>query len=211
MTVLVIAPHPDDESIGCGGALRLHVLRKDRVLAVFLTSGELGLKHLRPEEAWRIREREARKAAKILGLAELAFLRRPDWTLGDDVNGAARLLRPILEAASPDLIYLPHPADCHPDHQAALPIVGAALRRRSRRAPILRGYEVWTPLAEHDHLENISSVMRVKLRALRAHQSQLKGKFDYERAVTGLNQFRGALSGRLAYAEVFQTLALPSR
>ena len=206
MTVLVIAPHPDDESIGCGGALRLHVLRKDRVSAVFLTSGELGLKHLRPEEAWRIREQEAGNAAKILGLAEFTFLRRPDWALGDDVSRAARLLRPVLERFLPELIYLPHPAEWHPDHKAAFPIVRAALRRTRLPRPLFRGYEVWTPLMAPDHVENITPVIRNKLRAIRAHKSQLKGKFDYERAVLGLNQFRGALFGKLAYAEVFQTL-----
>jgi LmbE family N-acetylglucosaminyl deacetylase len=109
------------------------------------------------------------------------------------------------------LIYLPHPAEWHPDHQAALPVVRAALRRTGLRAPILRGYEVWTPLTEHDHVENITSVMRHKLQAIRAHQSQLAGEFDYERAVIGLNQFRGALAGKCAYAEVFQTLRGSSR
>ena len=127
MTVLVIAPHPDDESIGCGGALRLHRLRGDRVVAVFLTSGELGLKHLPREAAWEIREREARCAAKILGCVEVAFLRRPDWFVGSDVKGAAKALRPILKREAPQMIYLPHPADAHPDHQAALPVVRAAL------------------------------------------------------------------------------------
>jgi LmbE family N-acetylglucosaminyl deacetylase len=209
MTVLAIAPHPDDESIGCGGALRLHAGRGERVVVVFLTSGELGLKHLPCADAWRIREREARQAVKILGVAaNPIFLRRPDWFVGDDVKGAALALRPVLKKEAPDLIYLPHPAEWHPDHKAALPVVRASLKGVRSRHPVLRGYEVWTPLAEYDHVEKISSVIRHKLRALRAHKSQLsKGKFDYERAVTGLNQFRGALAGNCTYAEVFQTLA----
>jgi len=207
MTVLAIAPHPDDESIGCGGTLHLHSKRGDRVVVVFLTSGELGLKHLPRAEAWRIREREARQAVKILGLAaNPIFLRRPDWCVGDDVKGAALALRPVLKRESPELILLPHPAEWHPDHKAALPVVRAALKGGRSRHPVLRGYEVWTPLLEYDHVENISSVMSHKLRALRAHKSQLKGKFDYVRALTGLNQFRGALAGNCHYAEVFQTL-----
>jgi LmbE family N-acetylglucosaminyl deacetylase len=77
MNILVIAPHPDDETIGCGGTLCLHAYNGDRVTAVFLTSGELGLKKLRREQAWKIREHEARRAAKILGLADLFFCVSP--------------------------------------------------------------------------------------------------------------------------------------
>lgn len=211
MTVLVIAPHPDDESLGCGGTLRLHASKRDRVVAVFLTSGELGLKHLRREEAWRIREREASEAAKVLGLAAVVFLRRADWAIGEDVSGTAKTLRPILKREIPKLIYLPHPGEWHPDHRASLAIVRAALRRNGNPSPILRGYEVWTPLAAYDHAENISSVMHCKIRAIRAHKSQLKGKFDYERAVVGLNQFRAAMSGAGRFAEAFQTLSVSNR
>jgi LmbE family N-acetylglucosaminyl deacetylase len=206
MKVLVLAPHPDDESIGCGGTLCLHAQRGDRVSAVFLTSGELGLKHLAREDAWRIREREARQAGKILGLAELSFLRLPDWSVGDDVRRAAAALRPILAREAPELIYLPHPAEWHPDHKAAAKVLRTALRGSGLPAPLLRGYEVWTPLPESHHVERIDSVMRCKLRAVRAHRSQLNGEFDYERAVIGLNQFRGALAGKCSYAEVFQNL-----
>src|SRR3954467_15356229 len=123
MNVLVIAPHPDDEAIGCGGSVCLHVKRGDRVSAVYLTSGELGLKHLPKKKAWAVREKEARQAAKIFNLRSVTFLRCSDWMLGDEISKAAALLRPLLKKLKPTLIYLPHPQEWHPDHKAALPIV----------------------------------------------------------------------------------------
>ena len=204
MNVLVVAPHPDDEAIGCGGAICLHVARGDRVTAVFLTSGELGLKHLPRDEAWHVRESEARSAADVLGLANLTYLRSPDWTLGEHVEETATHLQPLLSAENPDVIYLPHPGDAHPDHHAALPIVRHALRAHGR-LPRLLGYEVWTPLAEYNEVMDISGVMERKLEAIKRYRSQL-GHFQYERAVRGLNEYRGALAGRCPFAEVFRLL-----
>src|SRR5262245_16507542 len=125
MNVLVIAPHPDDEAIGCGGTLCKHSTRRDRVAVVFLTSGELGLKKLPREQAWQTREAEAKKSAKLLGIASEDFLRLPDWYVGDHVMDGVKLLRPILEREQPSLIYLPHALEWHPDHKAVLPIVRA--------------------------------------------------------------------------------------
>jgi LmbE family N-acetylglucosaminyl deacetylase len=207
MNVLVIAPHPDDESIGCGGALCLHAQRGDRVTAVYLTSGELGLKHLPRHDAWLTREREAAQAAKILGVARLFFLRLADWFVSDAIEKGAAKLRPILKRAKPGLVYLPHEQEWHPDHKAALPILRAALKDGRIAAPVLRAYEVWTPLTAHDHVEDISAVMPRKLRALKAHKSQLR-EFDYVRAVSGLNQFRGALMAKRPFAEVFRSIDL---
>ncbi len=192
MNVLVIAPHPDDESIGCGGALCLHARGGDRISVVYLTSGELGLKHLPRHDAWLTREREAAQAARILGIARMFFLRLADWFVSDAVEKGAAKLRPILKRAKPGLIYLPHEQEW----------------KESRTVtPTLRAYEVWTPLTAHDHVEDISAVMPRKLRALRAHKSQLQ-EFDYLRAVSGLNQFRGALAARRPFAEVFQSINL---
>ena len=202
MIVLVIAPHPDDETIGCGGTLCLHGEEGDRVSVVFLTSGELGLKHLPRDEARAIRETEARKAARILKLKDLSFLRCSDWMLGTEIPKAARLLRPLIKRIQPDLIYLPHPQDAHPDHQAALPILRAASKKSGFRPTPLRFYEVWTPLSHYDCVQDISPWMARKLRALNAHQSQLR-EFDYIRAVAGLNQYRGALAAKCKFAEVF--------
>ena len=207
MNVLVIAPHPDDESIGCGGALRKHVLAGDVVSAVFLTSGELSLKHLPREKAWELREAEARNAAAVLGIAHTTFLRGPDWTLADRSDVLAEQLAPIFKAKSWSLVYLPHPGEWHPDHKASLPILRSVLARSTDSTPTLRGYEIWTPLPEFQHVEDITPVLRVKLRAIRAYQSQL-AQFDYTRAAHGLSAYRGALAAHCRYAEVFQHLAL---
>ena len=206
MNVLVIAPHPDDESLGCGGTLCKHAARGDRVVVVFVTSGELGLKQLSREKAWAIREREARRAASVLGVETVEFLRLPDWSLAGHVARAARMLRPILDREKPARIYVPHAREWHPDHRAAFRVLRSACRGDGCRPEVL-AYEVWTPLSEHDHVEDITAELPRKLRALRAHRSQLS-QFDYVRAVRGLNQFRGELAARCRYAEVFQTISL---
>ena len=127
--------------------------------------------------------------------------------MNENVPRAAVALAPVLKREKPQLIYLPHPGEWHPDHRAALRIVRRAVARGKSGAPALRAYEVWTPLAEFGPVEDISAVMPRKLRALRAHRSQLK-EFDYASAVRGLNQFRGALAGKCRFAEVFQTFVL---
>ena len=207
MNILVIAPHPDDEAIGCGGSLCLHADSGEHICVVFLTSGELGLDHLPPAEAWRVREAEAAAAAKIQGIAAIEFLRLPDWTSGEHIEEGAARLHPILRREKPELIYLPHPAEWHPDHQAALPILTQALAESAIRNPELRAYEVWTPLGTSDCVEDITSTMRRKLAAVRCYPSQLS-EFRYDRAVRGLNQYRGALAGHCAFAEVFQSIEI---
>lgn len=206
MNVLVIAPHPDDEAIGCGGMLGLHTVRGDRIAVVFLTSGELGLEHLPREQAWQVREDEAAAAAEILGIASLTFMRRPDWFVGEDVSATADALRPVLEREAPQRIYLPHTGEWHPDHQAALPVVRTALQAGTIPLATLMGYELWTPLPEPNHLEDITTTMTCKLRAVRCYRSQL-ANLRYDRAIRGLNQYRGIMSNTASrYAEAFQHL-----
>jgi len=206
MNVLVLAPHPDDETIGCGGTLRLHVERGDRVAVVFLTSGELGLDHLPPAEAHRVREGEAEAAAQVLGLHALNFLRLPDWYLGENLDAARSALTPAVEHEQPGLIYVPHPAEWHPDHRATFSILAAMLPGKS---PEVRCYEVWTPLAEHSEVEDITSTIALKLRAIRCYGSQLAA-FRYDRSARGLAAYRGALAARTRYAEVFSSPRLTS-
>jgi LmbE family N-acetylglucosaminyl deacetylase len=174
---------------------------------VFLTSGELGLKQLPREEAWRVRESEAERAGDVMQVSDLDFLRFPDWYLEKCVEGAAAALAPIVARESPELLYLPHEHETHPDHRATLSIVRAALSTAATASPTLLTYEVWTPLADHYHVEDITPVMSTKLAAIRCHASQTV-QLPYARAIRGLNLYRGATAGGCLYAEVFQTAAV---
>jgi N-acetylglucosamine malate deacetylase 1 len=212
MNVLVVAPHPDDESIGVGGTLALHGIRGDRVTVAFLTSGELGMGNTPAYEASCIREGEAGHAAAVLGVGRLEFLRGRDWFLGDDPGDLVPRLVDLLREEVPGRLYLPHPNDWHPDHKAAIRIVVAALGElRVLGEPLdaeLFGYEVWTPMSEWDHVEDVSEVIDVKLAAIACYVSQ-RSVFDYARAATGLAQYRGALAGRCDHAEVFSYIDIP--
>jgi LmbE family N-acetylglucosaminyl deacetylase len=202
MNVLIIAPHPDDEAIGCGGAICLHTQRSDHVEVVFLTSGELGLKHLPQQAAWNIREEEARQAGHILGIARLHFLRLPDWFVSENIAAGAGQVSNVLETLRPELIYQPHSLDEHPDHHAAGEVLTSALSRAGVQAVNRRHYELWSPLAKFDELEDITGVMARKLRAIRCYGSQLT-EFRYDQAIRGLNRYRGELSAKCRFAEVF--------
>ncbi len=209
MTILVIAPHPDDEAIGCGGAVCLHTSNGDRVVVAFMTSGEMGLKHLPRDEAWQIREAEAEAAAGLLGIARLEFLRQPDCTTDASLETTASLLAPLLGAEQPELVYVPHAGEWHPDHRAAFPALDRALRDSEIPAPRLLAYEVWTPLSEFDDLLDVTPVITRKLRAIRCYHSQL-AQLRYDRAIRGLNQYRGNLAG-YRYAEAFQHVSPADR
>jgi N-acetylglucosamine malate deacetylase 1 len=204
MNVLVIAPHPDDESIGCGGSIAIHARGGDRVTSVFLTSGETSHPHLPHEVVWGRREAEVENAARVLGIAESIFLR--GVAIDRDPVLAGRL-RTILEETKPELVYVPHEGESHPDHVVALGILRAALEGASIATPWVRRYEVWSPIAAPDDVASIDDVIALKLEAVRCHRSQLE-TFAYDRAVRGLNAYRGAMFAKSRYAEAFLGLDL---
>lgn len=205
MTVLAISPHPDDESIGCGGALRMHADRGDRVVVAHLTSGELALSDLPRDEAWSVRESEAHAAATVLGVARMEFLHGRDWYLRQEIDVVAGRLAPLLREERPAVVFLPHPADDHPDHRTAFDCYRRAVESVPGFGASILAYEVWSPLSRYNHLIDISHVMPVKLSAIASYKSQLT-KFRYDEAIAGLNRYRGVLHAGWTYAEAYEDL-----
>jgi LmbE family N-acetylglucosaminyl deacetylase len=188
--VLVIAPHPDDESLGCGGLLAILGERNCEVMVVFVTDG--GASH-RNSPSWsrmRLaaqRQQEANAALSELGLGRagrLFFnLRDADMPAAssNEWHRAVARLSNVLKKLKPELVVLPWRRDPHCDHRASHALAMQAMRLHPP-ATILE-YAIWLDelgsnedrpsSREATRLEvDIRSCLEAKKRAIAMHQTQ---------------------------------------
>jgi len=197
--VLVLAPHPGDDILGCGGTIILHRQLGHEVNILYLTNGEKGVPGLNQHKSAEVRKQEALKAAPHLRVEEsnLHFLELPD---GDLINhsGSNYEFRQILEKSNADFIYLPSFVEKHRDLYAT----NVLLKNNLIQSCHVAAYEIWTPHTPN-RLVNISPVVEQKRAAMLEHSSQLH-ELDYLEASLGLNRFRaGMYSVGIQYAEAF--------
>lgn len=211
--VVVLAPHMDDETLGCGGTIARHVQAGAQVTVVFLTDGRYGRSYAGMTEAERdlrqtefigIRKSEAQCAGGVLGVQSLLFLDAEDLRLRMDTR-VPGLLRAILQREQPHCVYLPSFLEQHCDHRAANGVLLTAVAGSGLQFEC-RGYEVWTPLIPNC-VVRIDATVELKKRALACYQSQL-AQMQYVHATLGLNAHRSlALGGNAGeFAEAFQAL-----
>jgi LmbE family N-acetylglucosaminyl deacetylase len=185
-------------------------LAGDEVRLLFLTSGENGGHGTPPGVTGPTREAEAHAAAEILGFSRIEFWRQPDGHLQASANLISRL-KALIKTWRPQLIYVTHPAEMHPDHRAAARLVRRCLAASDRgpAVPVVRMYEVWTPLQHMDEVVDIAVEMETKLAAIRAYASQCR-VLRFDEAVLGLNRYRGEMHCWPGgdYAEIFQWMRL---
>jgi len=203
--IIVISPHPDDEAIGCGGTIAAHVDNGDIVHVIFLTSGENGGHGRSSEETINTREEEAKVAANILDTADTEFWKEPDGSFEASEINITRLVNKI-KAFKPTLIYVPHYNEEHPDHKSAALLVERSINalNETLEKPAVYMYEVWTPMQKLDHIQDISSYVEIKRKAIEAHKSQCS-VLNFAEAILGLNRYRGEMHSWPGgdYAEVF--------
>lgn len=191
---LVVAPHPDDESLGCGGAIAL--LREMNCEVCVLTLSDGTLSHpnsvkFPPEKLRDLRETEMRNALEILGVPEndLTFFRYKDRSVPDERaenwSAAVGKCRDYLQKIQPQTILIPWRRDPHPDHRAAYELINAA---KSAAMKIIE-YPIWLwEIAESADAPksdevfawrlDIKSVSEKKQRAVNAHKSQTTDLID---------------------------------
>ena len=194
---LVVAPHPDDESLGCGGAIALLSRFNLPVSVLFISDGAGSHPNSRkyPASALRdLRESEAKEALFRLGAppTSAAFLRLKDGAVpgesAPDFAAAAALCRAYLADSKPQTILLPWRRDPHPDHRATSQIVQASLGGLTRKPQVLE-YPVWAweraapddvpqPHEARAFRLDIISTQALKRSAVDAHQSQVTHLID---------------------------------
>ncbi|MCX6811677.1 MAG: PIG-L family deacetylase, partial [Candidatus Berkelbacteria bacterium] len=188
--VLILAPHPDDEVFGCGGAIIKHVSVRDPIKIVYLTDCK---------NIFRTRRKEAKKAAKIMGVKDLEFLSYKD---GELVAGQkeTKEISAIILKFKPDIIYAPYFFDSHPDHQATAEILWQAIKKIKFDGAIW-SYEIWTPLL-CNRIIKIDNIFGQKVQAIKAYKSQLQDR-GYLRAIKGINSYRAGMFGKGNYSEAY--------
>jgi LmbE family N-acetylglucosaminyl deacetylase len=200
--VLVLAPHPDDETIGCGGSLALHADGNDPIKVIFLTNGGSGDMSGRFEKKAYIalRQNESRNACACLGIIDIEFWPYEDralWTLSE-VPG--RILG-VLADYQPDLVYAPSPLEFHPDHRATSAFLCSAVQLYNTSCEVAF-CEIGQPLRAN-LLVDITPVLNRKIAALKVYESQLFER-DYDDTSLALNRFRSlTLPDNVTHAEGF--------
>lgn len=195
--LLVLAPHPDDEVLGCGGLIAATLAERGLVQVLIVSDGGRGGD---PDE----RERESRAAAAVLadgrpGL-ELSFWRLPDRAVADEPALVSRLQH-LVRSTAPDAVLVPSPFEIHPDHRAVC-LAGLHALRGAGPCELLF-YEIGQALMP-DLLVDITPQLALKRAALRCFASQMAGQ-AYDEQLLGLNRFRAyTLGPAVTHAEAFQ-------
>ena len=144
-SAVIIAPHPDDETLGCGGVASKKLSSGADVRFVFVTDGSASHSHRVDPESLRIaREGEAVEAVRRLGGSadRVTFLRVPDGTARDHVGAIANAIAPLLDAWQPQSVFVTHAQEPPSDHVAANLGAREALRIYGRRVTLFE-YPVW--------------------------------------------------------------------
>ncbi|MED4780401.1 PIG-L family deacetylase [Brevibacillus choshinensis] len=215
--VLVIAPHPDDETLGCGGTLLKHIANGDEVDWLIVTGMHAKLGHT--EEQINRREREIEQVKMMYGFKNVYNLKLPTTNLDTiPMQSIVSEIGAVINEMKPEIMYLPYRGDVHTDHKVVFDaVVSCSKWFRYSSVKRVLAYET---LSETDFGINpdnngfrpnvyidIKPYLHKKLDILKVFQSEM-GAFPFprsEQAVQAQAMVRGVVAGCEA-AEAFMLL-----
>lgn len=204
--VLVVAPHPDDETLGCGGTLLRHQ-SEGQPVHWLIVSG-LGEKYFTPERADEERAiiQEVKSAFRFTDVHELNLPTTELDRVGQSV--LVESIMRICKKVQPEIMYLPNRNDAHSDHAAVFDAAVACTKWF--RSPWVKKVMCYETLSETDFsprvdasgmspnvFVDIASFLEKKLEILKLYKSEI-GEFPFprsEKALRALAAIRGAASG----------------
>lgn len=208
--VLVFAPHPDDETFGCGGTLALLRNRSCQVQVVVVTDGANGdPERLFPDNVTALRNAELSQALALAEVQSIEHLGFPDGGFDAASLAARQRLAQVYDEFEPDWVLVPSLYESHRDHLGVSYLVLNHWARQDMQTRLLC-YEVWGGLTAN-LLVDITAVMETKLNMIRSYRVPLS-YLDYEAAMVGLARYRGLVLGKAnepRFAEAFLEVVSP--
>ena len=225
--ILTIAAHPDDEILGCGGAMAAHASRGDQVSIVILGEGLTSRASTRAQAdlaALPDLRRDARAAASAIGVSDLTLLDFPDNRFDSvDLLDVIKAVEAVKARVGPDVLYVHHWGDLNVDHRVTFEAVMTAFRPLpGEPAVAIYAFEVpsstgWgAPSAASafvpTHFVDIGPLVDKKIEAMESYVSERRG-WPHPRSPEALRayaRYRGAQVGVEA-AEAFVTVRTVTR
>jgi LmbE family N-acetylglucosaminyl deacetylase len=218
MIILIIAAHPDDEVLGCGGTTA-KLSTTNKVYTLILGEGVTSRKNQQKKNVQKVKQlqKEAEHANKILGVKKVFFEGLPDNKFDTlSLLNIIKIIEGYIHKIKPDVIYTHHYGDLNIDHTitykavltATRPISGVHYPRKILSFEVLSSTEwnqqhqamIFTPNIYVD----ISETVEKKLRAMKCYTSEIR-QYPHPRSLQGINihaQKRGLEVG-LKFAEAF--------
>lgn len=209
--VLILAAHPDDEILGCGGTAALHAAAGSAVTSVIACEGE----SLRYAGQGLGMEDHSKRAGQVLGVHDIRFLRFPDQRLDTlTLTDIITPLEAIVREVRPRVVYCQHGGDVNRDHSLLFEAVLVATRPTEPFIEAVYAFDTassteWAYPRNFvpDTWVDISSVLERKLRAMACYESELRD-YPHPRSLQGLRNKAHAWGNQCCMdaAEVFQTV-----
>ena len=212
--VLVVAAHPDDEVLGCGGTIARHTAAGDQVHVLFMADGEAS----REEADITQRRLAANNCADALGISERIFLDWPDNKLDSvPLLDVVQSLEPHIRRLNPSIVYTHFSGDLNIDHRVTAQAVMTACRPQPGSLPALKRILSFEVLSSTEWSMNetfvpnywidITATIEEKMLALAPYDSEMR-EYPHTRSYQNVRQLaglRGASAG-VEYAEAFMLL-----
>ena len=216
--ILIIAPHPDDEILGCGGIISKHISFGKNVYALIVTNGHKGVPKLFSEEGTKKVQSEALMSHEYLGVKKTFFLDFPVLHLESDPSYKLSIaIDKVIKENNIDTLFIPHRGDIHKDHKITFEAALVAARPLHTSVRSIYAYETlseteWAaPFGDDafipNYFEDITDFIEEKLKAFQFFKTQQK-EFPHPRSlktIEALSHFRGATIG-VSNAEAFMLI-----
>ena len=212
--IIVIAPHPDDETLGCGGSLLKHKENHDEIYWLIVTS-------MKEEDGWKPSEVEKRReevneVSNAYGFKNIFNLDFPTTKLDlIPLNTLVTSISKVVDDVKPQTIYIPNRSDIHSDHRKTFESAMSACK--SFRMDFIKKILMYECLSETEfapslqenafspnYFVDISKYLEEKINILKVYKSELK-EFPFPRSeinIRALASYRGATANVKA-AEAF--------